>query len=107
MIIDELKEIPKRYAGQRIDLMLAHLGGAILPSPALLPKAVMVTMDGKQGVELIKMIQPELTIPIHYDDYEVFASPLEDFQKVVEEARLGDKVVCLDRKEQYKFRVAD
>lgn len=106
LMVDELKEIPKRYAGQKIDLMLVHLGGTTIPSPALLPMALMVTMDGKQGLELMQVIRPNVTIPIHYDDYEVFASPLKEFQKLVEEAGLGAKVVYLDRKDQYRFRVA-
>lgn len=43
----------------------------------------MVTMDAKQGIELLRLIKPDGTIPIHYDDYEVFASPLEDYQKLL------------------------
>ena len=105
-MVDELKEIPKRYAGQNIDLMLVHLGGTTIPSPALLPIALMVTMDGKQGLELMKVIRPDVTIPIHYDDYEVFASPLEDFQRLVEAAGLKDKVVYLQRSGMFRFRVA-
>ena len=106
LMVDELKEIPKRYAGQNIDLMLVHLGGTTIPSPALLPIALMVTMDGKQGLELMKVIRPDVTIPIHYDDYEVFASPLEDFQRLVEAAGLKDKVVYLQRSDMFRFRVA-
>lgn len=105
LLVDELKEIPRRYAGQNIDLMLIHLGGTTVPSPALLPMAVMVTMDATQGLELVRLIKPDLTIPIHYDDYDVFASPLEDFKKAMERAGLGGKVVYLDRSDQYKFRV--
>lgn len=106
LMVDELKEIPKRYAGQNIDLMLVHLGGTTIPSPALLPLALMVTMDGKQGVELMQAIRPEVTIPIHYDDYEVFASPLEDFQRQVEQAGLQDGVLYLQRNDRYRFQVA-
>ncbi|KAL1982601.1 hypothetical protein VTN96DRAFT_1187 [Rasamsonia emersonii] len=107
LMVDELKEIPQRFSGQNIDLMLVHLGGTTVPTPSLLPLAVMVTMDAKQGLELVQLIKPDLTIPIHYDDYEVFASPLEDFKKAVEQAGLGDKVVYLDRRDQYKFTVRD
>ena len=35
LMIDELKEIPERYAGQNIDLMLVHLGGTTIPSPSV------------------------------------------------------------------------
>jgi L-ascorbate metabolism protein UlaG (beta-lactamase superfamily) len=109
LLVDELQEIPRRYAGQRIDLMLAHLGGTTIPSPLvgrlMEPLALMVTMDAEQGLKLIQLIRPDVTIPIHYDDYDVFASPLEDFKRMVEAAGLLDKVVFLDRKEQYRFRV--
>ena len=66
---------------------------------------LMVTMDAKQGVQLMQLINPDVTIPIHYDDYDVFLSPLDDFRKAVLEAGLSDKVVYLDRKDQFKFNV--
>lgn len=102
-MVDELKEIPERYKDQNIDLMLIHLGGTSIPSPSL--PLLMVTMDAKQGVQLMKLINPDVTIPIHYDDYDVFLSPLSDFRKAVEEAGLGDKVVYLDRKDRFDFMV--
>ncbi|KAI9875913.1 MAG: hypothetical protein M1830_007784 [Pleopsidium flavum] len=103
LMVDELKQIPERYKGQNIDLMLIHLGGTTIPSPSL--PLLMVTMDAKQGLELVQLINPDLTIPIHFDDYDVFLSPLSDFKKAMEEAGLSQKVVYLDRKDQYKFNV--
>jgi L-ascorbate metabolism protein UlaG (beta-lactamase superfamily) len=103
LMVDELKEIPKRYAGQNIDLMLIHLGGTTIPSPKM--PLLMVTMDAKQGLQLVRLINPDMTIPIHYDDYDVFLSPLDDFKKAMAEAGLSDKVVYLDRKDAYKFAV--
>ncbi|KAF2117385.1 beta-lactamase-like protein [Lophiotrema nucula] len=103
LMVDELKEIPERYKDLKIDLMLIHLGGTTIPGPKM--PLLMVTMDAVQGVQLMQLINPDLTIPIHYDDYDVFLSPLEDFKKKVEEAGLSDKVVYLDRKDQYKFKV--
>ncbi|KAF3034683.1 hypothetical protein E8E12_004200 [Didymella heteroderae] len=103
LMVDELKEIPKRYEGLDIDLMLIHLGGTTIPGPSI--PLLMVTMDAKQGVELMHLINPDVTIPIHYDDYDVFLSPLGDFKREVEKAGLGAKVVYLDRKDQYKFLV--
>lgn len=104
LMVDELREIPKRYADQPIDLMLLHLGGTTVPSPKVSPLSVMVTMDAKQGVEMMELIRPDVTIPIHFDDYDVFASPLEDFQHLVKE-RLGGGAVYLDRGEKYQFSV--
>lgn len=103
LMVDELKEIPQRYKDLNIDLMLIHLGGTTIPGPSM--PLLMVTMDAKQGVELMHLIDPDITIPIHYDDYDVFLSPLDDFKKKVEQAGLSAKVVYLDRKDQYKFLV--
>ncbi|KAL8992712.1 MAG: hypothetical protein Q9169_006893 [Polycauliona sp. 2 TL-2023] len=103
LLIDELAEIPKRYAGQNIDLMLIHLGGTTIPSPSV--PLLMVTMDAEQGLGLVKLIGPDLTIPIHYDDYDVFLSPLSDFKKKMAEAGLQDKVVYLDRGDRFDFKV--
>lgn len=109
LIADELHEIPRRYAGQEIDLMLAHLGGTTIPSSLvgrlMEPLAVMVTMDAEQGLQLIQLIQPDVTIPIHYDDYDVFASSLDEFKRMVEAAGILDKVVILDRGDLYRFSV--
>ncbi|KAL5334107.1 beta-lactamase superfamily domain-containing protein [Aspergillus crustosus] len=107
LLVDELKEIPERYAGQNIDLMLIHLGGTTVPHPSLSPFTLMVTMDAKQGVELMQLVKPDVTIPIHYDDYDVFASSLQDFKIQVEGAGLGGGVVYLDRGEEYRFKVRD
>lgn len=83
--------------------MLAHLGGTTIPSPAM--PLLMVTMDAKQGLGLVRLINPDLTIPIHYDDYDVFLSPLSDFKKAIEEAGMAEKVVYLDRGDQFRLKV--
>ncbi|KAK4197944.1 beta-lactamase-like protein [Triangularia verruculosa] len=104
LLVDELKKIPEWLHGEKIDLMLVHLGGTTIPSPKL--PLLMVTMDGAQGVRLMKMMgPPDVTIPIHYDDYDVFLSRLDDFKKEVDGAGLRDKVVYLDRGEEYRFQV--
>ncbi|KAL2847514.1 beta-lactamase superfamily domain-containing protein [Aspergillus pseudoustus] len=110
LLVDELKEIPRRYGGpgKNIDLMLIHLGGTTVPHPSLSPFTLMVTMDAAQGVELMRLVKPEVTIPIHYDDYDVFASSLEEFKGAVEKAGFnggGGGVVFLDRGEEYRFAV--
>ena len=106
--VSELKEIPQAYShatGQPIDLMLIHLGGTTIPSPSL--PLLMVTMDAKQGVEVMKLVSPDVTIPIHFDDYDVFLSPLKDFKDEVEKAGWTDKVVYLDRGDTYEFEVRE
>ncbi|KAM0339881.1 hypothetical protein ACHAPQ_001439 [Fusarium lateritium] len=103
LLVDELKDIPKWLQEKRIDLMLIHLGGTTIPGPSA--PLIMVTMDAKQGIEMIKMMDPDVTIPIHYDDYDVFLSPRSDFEKAVKEAGMEDRVVILDRGDRYEFAV--
>ncbi|HEX8338902.1 MAG TPA: MBL fold metallo-hydrolase, partial [Pyrinomonadaceae bacterium] len=71
LVFDDLNEIPKRYPD--IDLGLFHLGGTTI-------MGILLTMDAEQGVEAVRIINPKKVIPIHYNDYEVFKSPLEDFK---------------------------
>lgn len=106
LMFDDLHRIPELYSshtGKPIDLMLIHLGGTTIPSPKI--PLVMVTMDAKMGLELVQIIGADVTIPIHYDDYDVFVSPLSDFQKAMDAAGLSSKVVYLDRGEEYRFTV--
>ncbi len=105
LLIDELKEIPARYTqqGKTVDLMLVHLGGTSIPG-ANMP-LLMVTMDAVQGLQLVKLVEPDLVLPVHFDDYDVFKSPLEDFKKAIRDAKLEGKVVWWNRGEEYKFKV--
>ena len=95
LIVDDLKDIPQRFPG--IDLALLHLGGT--RSLGLFK----VTMDGKDGVRLMQIVQPKRAIPIHYDDYDVFKSPLADFAREVKAAGLEEKVTYLAHGETYTF----
>ena len=97
LVHERLREIPRRYP--EIDLALLHLGGTKI-------LGVMVTMDAKQGVETVRILEPRTAIPIHYNDYTVFKSPLEDFKWAVEAAGLGDRVHYLNHGDTYTFRVA-
>lgn len=66
----QLAEVRERFPD--LDAMVIHLGG----TRAL---GILLTMDGRQGADLVDLIRPPVTIPIHYDDYGVFKSPLSDF----------------------------
>lgn len=96
LLRERLRQIPRRFPN--IDLALLHLGGTRL-------FGVMLTMDARQGVEAIRWIQPKQAIPIHFDDYPVFRSPLADFQAEVAAAGLADRVVYLQRGQRHTFQV--
>jgi L-ascorbate metabolism protein UlaG (beta-lactamase superfamily) len=96
LVHEDLNEIPKRYPD--IDLALFHLGGTRI-------MGILLTMDAEQGVEAIRIINPREVIPIHYNDYDVFKSPLEDFKKAVEAAGFSERVKYLSHGETYDFEV--
>ncbi|BDG01804.1 MBL fold metallo-hydrolase [Anaeromyxobacter oryzae] len=98
LVHDDLRRIPERYP--HVDLALLHLGGARV-------LGVLVTMDAAQGVEAIRIVRPDLSIPVHFDDYPVFRSPLQDFVKAVVGAGLSDRVKYLGRGERHAFTIGE
>jgi L-ascorbate metabolism protein UlaG (beta-lactamase superfamily) len=68
--VPRLREVSERFPG--IDVMVAHLGGTRV-------LGVLVTMDAGQGTDLVERVRPGTVVPVHYDDYGVFTSPLSDF----------------------------
>ncbi len=99
LLHDDLNRIPERYPG--IDLGLFHLGGTRIFG------LLKVTMDGQDGVRALEIVAPDLAIPVHYDDYDVFKSPLSDFQIAVRRAGLEHKVRYLSRGSTYAFTVPE
>ncbi|PHH74144.1 hypothetical protein CDD82_5090 [Ophiocordyceps australis] len=103
LFVDELQDIPKRLGNEQVDLMLVHLGGTTIPGEST--PLIMVTMDGKQGMQLVRLIDADVTIPIHFDDYDAFLSPLSEFEAEVTKAGYQNRVVYLDRGDSYRFTV--
>lgn len=94
LIHGRLREIPTRFPN--VDVALLHLGG-----PRVL--GILVTMDAAQGVEAMRIIDPKTAVPIHYNDYTAFKSPLEDFKRAADAAGVGDRVRYLARGDTYEF----
>jgi L-ascorbate metabolism protein UlaG (beta-lactamase superfamily) len=123
VLVDDLKEIPVRFPD--IDLALLHLGGTMFFG------LLLVTMDPKQGVEVIRLVKPKTAIPIHYDDYTAFEFALgdpsrpppaadppewwqrtkitsfEEFITMAKDAAPGTAVHILRRGETYTFEVPE
>ena len=86
----ELREVSERFPD--LDAMVIHLGG----TRAL---GILVTMDDRQGAEMTELIAPPVTIPVHYDDYTVFRSPLSDFLGEVRRRQLPGQIRTVARGE--------
>jgi L-ascorbate metabolism protein UlaG (beta-lactamase superfamily) len=98
LVHDRLHEIPRRYPD--IHLALVHLGGTRV-------LGVLLTMDGRQGVDLLNIVKPRHAIPIHYDDYTVFKSPLSDFVEEVARRGVPSELHYVGRGETFRFTLSD
>lgn len=95
LLTRELAEIPRRFPD--IDLGVVHLGGTRLL------RLLTVTMDGRQGARWVELIRPRRVLPVHFDDYTVFRSPLSDFHARVGRTAFGDRVAYLSRGESLEL----
>lgn len=95
LLVEQLRDIPRRFP--TVDAGILHLGGTRLPFGPRLPIGLTVTMDGRQGADATELLALPRVIPVHYDDYGVFASPLSDFLAEMGRRGLDDRVSVVDR----------
>lgn len=91
LVRQDLKEITRRAPD--IDVALVHLGGTRV-------LGVTLTMDGRRGADLLELLElgrRTQVVPIHYDDYGVFRSPLSDFREELDRRGLDVDVRWVSR----------
>ena len=49
-------------------------------------------MNARQGIQALRIVKPDLAIPIHYNDYDIFKEPLSEFVRAEHRAGVQDKV---------------
>jgi L-ascorbate metabolism protein UlaG (beta-lactamase superfamily) len=91
---DHVSEIAERHPD--LDVAVMHLGG----TRVLLHT---VTMDAGQGVDFLRRVQPAEAVPVHYDDYGVFRSSLDEFARAASKAGLRHLVRPVRRGETITF----
>lgn len=91
LLFDGVREIARRCPD--IDVVIAHLGGTTIPG------GLMVTMDARQGADLLEVVPARTLIPVHTDDYTVMKSSLADFLAEVRSRGLEDEVTVVERGE--------
>ena len=89
LLVPDLRAIPTRYPHP--DVAVLHLGGTTLPG------GLVVTMDAQEGADLVELIRPGTAVPVHYDDYKVFKSPLAEFRAEVDRRGLGASITYVQR----------
>jgi len=93
---EHVEEIARRHPD--IDVGVLHLGGTKV-------LGVTVTMDARMGADLVEQVRPAVAVPIHYDDYGVFRSPLSDFLAEADRRGLGGSVRPVRRGERLPLPV--
>jgi L-ascorbate metabolism protein UlaG (beta-lactamase superfamily) len=73
-----------------VDLAVMHLGGTRVLGHT-------VTMDAAQGVDFLHRVRPRQSLPVHYDDYPVFRSPLSQFEDAARAAGFNDRLRVVQR----------
>jgi L-ascorbate metabolism protein UlaG (beta-lactamase superfamily) len=71
LFIPELQQVREAYP--ELNASVVHLGGTKI-------LGLLVTMDATQGADFVELMDPRVVVPVHYDDYSVFRSPLADFR---------------------------
>jgi L-ascorbate metabolism protein UlaG (beta-lactamase superfamily) len=96
LVNDDMVEIPRRFPG--INLAVLHLGGTrALGMP--------LTMDAHQGIQAISILKPDMTIPVSYNDYDLFKSDLDEFKGYASAAGLSAVIRYLQPGETYDFEL--
>ena len=85
---DHLDEIRERCAP--VDAVVAHLGGTRVLFHT-------VTMDARQGMRLLRQVPTRRVVPVHFDDYGVFRSPVSDFVSLLQGSDLATEVAVPER----------
>jgi L-ascorbate metabolism protein UlaG (beta-lactamase superfamily) len=95
LMFDGVSDIARRCPD--LDLAVVHLGGTTLPG------GLVVTMDGRQGAELLGTVRPKRAVPVHVDDYSVMKSPLSAFTGEMDRRGLSEMVRVVGRGETASF----
>lgn len=91
-----LRQVTDRFGP--LDAAVIHLGGTRI-------LGLLVTMDGQQGADLVGLLKPSVVVPVHYDDYTVFRSPLADFEREWSRRRLPGTLRTVHRGETVTLAV--
>ena len=75
-----------------LDAVVIHTGGTRV-------LGALVTLDDKEGCDLLELLDYRRAVPIHYDDYPVFKTPLQAFVDRARERGLGDRLTTVRRGE--------
>jgi L-ascorbate metabolism protein UlaG (beta-lactamase superfamily) len=85
---EHLDEIARRYP--QVDAAVVHLGGTRVLFHT-------VTMDGRMFEHFLRRVRPRRAVPVHYDDYGVMASGLDDARAAARAAGFAERLQVVAR----------
>ncbi|KAI1811931.1 Metallo-hydrolase/oxidoreductase [Poronia punctata] len=77
-----------------VSLALLNLGGAQAPLEHEMA-GLLITMDGRQASRLVRELDADVMVPIHYEGWDHFKEGTEHLRKALGEGGVGDKVTWL------------
>jgi L-ascorbate metabolism protein UlaG (beta-lactamase superfamily) len=90
LLVREIK--PALRALPPLDAVVIHTGGTRV-------MGMLVTLDDKEGCDFLELLDYRQAVPIHYDDYGVFKTPLQAFLDRARQRGLADRVRPVHRGE--------
>ncbi len=94
LVFEGIHAIAKRFPG--IDVAFVHLGGTRIPHRKI---GILVTLDAKGGIDMLRILAPRTFVPIHSDDWSIFSSSLRDFLEAADADGSRDRVHPIGRGE--------
>jgi L-ascorbate metabolism protein UlaG (beta-lactamase superfamily) len=85
---DHVDEIRRRHAD--VGTAVLHLGGTRVLFHT-------VTMDGRMFEDFLRRVRPRRAVPVHYDDYGVMASGLDDARAAARAAGFAERLEVVPR----------
>lgn len=82
-------------AGKRIDVAVVHCGAVRFPKLPVLGNRLF-TFDAAQAIEAVKLIEPDLIVPIHRSGWTHFRQPEDDLRKAFDAAGLATRTRFLE-----------
>jgi L-ascorbate metabolism protein UlaG (beta-lactamase superfamily) len=80
----------QRANGRRIDVAIIHCGGVCFPRLPILGRSPF-TFNAEQVVEVCRLLEPRLVIPVHRDGWTHFREPAEQLRATLTQAGLSER----------------
>ncbi len=89
VLFEGIYELNRR---KKVDTAILHLGAGAFP---YLKRNMRVTMNGEEAIEVTKLLNPSVVIPIHYEGWWHFKQSVKSLKNEIEMSGLQDKYIWL------------